>query len=139
MKKNNKTQFCNYLIALIAIPLAISAVPIHHKATHAYIGATPNPIGVGQETLIHLGITDELQLVQYGWEGLTVTVTEPDNTTETLGPFRTDSTGGTGTFSPLTKLAPTTYKQTSLHNGSTGLKRRSKHLVRSKHKRKTSP
>jgi hypothetical protein len=87
------------LIITIAIPLsAISAaVPIHHKATHAYVGATPNPIGVGQETLIHLGITDELQDVQYGWVGLTVTVTRPDNTTTTLGPFRTDATGGTGT------------------------------------------
>jgi len=87
------------LIITIAIPLsAISAtVPIHHKATHAYVGATPNPIGVGQETLIHVGITDELQDVQYGWVGLTVTVTRPDNTTTTLGPFRTDATGGTGT------------------------------------------
>src|SRR5665647_514851 len=87
------------LIITIAIPLsAISAaVPIHHKATHAYVGATPNPIGVGQEIVIHLGITDELQDVQYGWKGLTVTVTRPDNTTTTLGPFNTDSTGGTGT------------------------------------------
>ncbi|NVM24048.1 MAG: PQQ-binding-like beta-propeller repeat protein, partial [Desulfobacterales bacterium] len=31
-----------------------------------------------------------------GWEGLTVTVTKPDGTTETLGPYRTDSTGITG-------------------------------------------
>jgi len=102
LKKTIKTAtFALLIIALIAIPLANSAVPVHHKATHAYIGATPNPIGVGQQTLIHLGITDELQLVQYGWEGLTVTVTAPDNTTKTLGPFRTDSTGGTGyAFTP---------------------------------------
>ena len=102
MKKKNfeLILFSVFLIATIAIPLSLPAAnsaPIHHKATHAYIGATPNPIGVGQETLIHLGITDELELVQFGWKGLTVTVTKPDNTTTTLGPFNTDSTGGTGT------------------------------------------
>jgi hypothetical protein len=82
---------------LAAIPTISSQKPIHQKATHAYIGATPNPIGVGQETLIHVGITDELQHVSHGWEGLTVTVTKPDGTKETLGPLRADSTGGTGT------------------------------------------
>ena len=100
IKNSQKTVIIALLLIItIAIPISASsaAVPIHHKATHAYIGATPNPIGVGQETLIHVGITDELQLVSYGWEGLTVTVTKPDDTTTTLGPFRTDSTGGTGT------------------------------------------
>jgi hypothetical protein len=85
-----------FIVSIIISP-ASTAVPVHHKATHAYIGATPNPIGVGQETLIHIGITDELELVQYGWKGLTATVTKPDNTVMTLGPFDTDSTGGTGT------------------------------------------
>ena len=33
--------------------------------------------------------------VLLGWEGITVTVTKPDNTTQTLGPVRTDSTGVT--------------------------------------------
>jgi len=84
-------------ISLVALPAATAAVPLLTKKTYAYIGATPNPVGVGQETLIHLGITDELQVYTDGWSGLTVTVTRPDGTTETLGPFRTDSTGGTGT------------------------------------------
>jgi hypothetical protein len=64
--------------------------------TWAFIGATPNPIGVGQDVLLHIGITDQLANVALGWEGLTVTVTRPDGKTETLGPFRTDATGGTG-------------------------------------------
>lgn len=97
MKKIYTVLFLVLLLTLTSIPLSYSAVPIHQKATHAYIGATPNPIGIGQQTLIHIGITDELELVQYGWKGLTVTVTKPDNTTTTLGPFDTDSTGGTGT------------------------------------------
>ena len=36
--------------SIIAWPIAAN-VPTHHKSTHAYVGATPNPIGVGQETL----------------------------------------------------------------------------------------
>lgn len=102
--QNKKTiRIFTTLILLISITIpmiastALGAVPVHHKATHAYIGATPNPVGVSQETLIHVGITDELELVTDGWEGLTLTITKPDNTTETLGPFRTDATGGTGT------------------------------------------
>jgi hypothetical protein len=43
--------------------------------------------------LLHVGITNP----QDGWEGLTVTVEKPDGKTETLGPIRTDATGGTGT------------------------------------------
>jgi hypothetical protein len=94
----SKITLAIILMALIASPLTVlAAVPTHHKATHAYIGATPNPIGVGEQTLIHVGITDEVELVQYGWKGLTVTVTKPDNTITTLGPLNTDSTGGTGT------------------------------------------
>jgi outer membrane protein assembly factor BamB len=57
----------------------------------------PNPVGVGQEVLLHVGITTQLASTQYAWTGLTVTVTKPDGTTQTLGPLSTDATGGTGT------------------------------------------
>jgi len=92
------------LIALfLMLAMAISAVALPTanaqatRKTYCFIGATPNPVGVGQDVLIHIGITLQLQLVGMEWVGLTVTVTRPDGTTETLGPFRTDSTGGTGT------------------------------------------
>jgi outer membrane protein assembly factor BamB len=83
-------------ISLVALPNA-TAQETGTFQTYAFIGATPNPVGVGQETLLHVGITRELASALYGWEGLTVEVTRPDGHTETLGPFRTDSTGGTGT------------------------------------------
>src|SRR4030042_7165196 len=79
------------------IPSAASAGT---KQTYPVIGATPNPVGVGQETLILIGITDATSSDLYGWTGLTVKVTKPDGTIETLntgGPgYRTDSTGLTG-------------------------------------------
>ena len=90
-----------FAISIIALPTSAIGEPYvstGKSVTYAFIGATPNPVGVGQDVLLHIGITQQLSLVQYGWEGLTVTVTKPDGTTDTLGPFRTDSTGGTGTI-----------------------------------------
>jgi hypothetical protein len=101
-----KTATIAFSVFLIAA-MAIAVYPLNTvtgqttRVTHAYIGATPNPVGVGQETLLHIGIMEQLSVTQQGWEGLTVTVKHPDGSTETLGEFRTDSTGGTGySFTP---------------------------------------
>ncbi len=80
-------------VSLVALPDATAA---DTRETYAFIGATPNPVGVGQEVLLHVGIKHPLANTNEGWTGLTVTVTRPDGTTETIGPFETDSTGGTG-------------------------------------------
>jgi hypothetical protein len=81
----------------VVIVEALTADMLPPRVTYAFIGALPNPVGVGQEVLLHVGITQPLTNVAYGWDDLTVTVTRPDGHTETLGPFRTDATGGTGT------------------------------------------
>jgi len=61
----------------------------------------PNPVGVGQTVMLHVGIPDALQTATDGFKGLTVTVVKPNNQTMTLGPYTTDSTGGTGAlFTP---------------------------------------
>jgi len=80
--------------------------------TYPYIGAVPNPVGIGQEVLLHVGITQQLSFSTEGWTGLTITVTDPNNTTSTLGPFTTDSTGGTGTVFVPDKTG-TYYLQTN--------------------------
>jgi len=77
------------------LALAIAA-PADTRVTYAFIGATPNPVGVGQETLLHIGITQQHNDVHKGWIGLTVVVTDPSGKETTLGPFNTDPTGGTG-------------------------------------------
>ena len=106
MKKiSNNKIFALSVIALLSIMILIPTIKAADNQTslktYAFVGATPNPIGVGQEVLIRLGITDQLAADQYSWTGLTVTITKPDNTTTTLGPFSTDSTGGTSTsFTP---------------------------------------
>ena len=97
-----KTTTLIALFLIFAIAASPFTLPISNaqgsKNTYAFIGALPNPVGVGQEVLLHVGISHELAEAAYGWEGLTVTVTKPDGHTETLGPFKTDSTGGTGTI-----------------------------------------
>jgi len=100
MKNLNKTiaiAFTLMFAISTLIMLSPSVEAQSAKATYAYVGAIPNPVNVGGEVLIHLGITDTIGAIGDGWTGLTVTVTRPDGTTETLGPFKTDSTGGTGT------------------------------------------
>lgn len=65
--------------------------------TFAIIDFIPNPAGVNQPILITFGITAFTTRPQTGWEGLTVEITKPDGTTETLGPLKTDTTGLSGT------------------------------------------
>ncbi|MCJ7793464.1 hypothetical protein MUP42_00875, partial [Candidatus Bathyarchaeota archaeon] len=87
----------SFAISIVSIFPTTDAQSTAKKITYAFCNATPNPVGVGQETLIHLGITEATNGTYWQWKGLTVTVIKPDNTTTTLGPFNTDATGGTGT------------------------------------------
>jgi len=83
---------------LITFTAVTAQEPPATRATYAVIGAVPNPVGVNQETLLWLGITDSVAHPKPGWYNLTVEVTKPDGSTEILGPFTTDTTGSTGTL-----------------------------------------
>ncbi|MHC3128696.1 MAG: PQQ-like beta-propeller repeat protein [Candidatus Bathyarchaeota archaeon] len=94
---------------IVALPATAQEPPT--KETYAFIGAVPNPVGVNQQVLLHVGITDMLGNVAYGWENLTVTIERPNDTTETLTNIRTDATGGTGrVYTPT--MVGTYYLQT---------------------------
>jgi outer membrane protein assembly factor BamB len=85
------------LILVLALSATLATLPTAAaKMTVCYLGVIPNPVGVNQQVLLHVGITDALSSVEQGWEGLTVTVKDPEGIESTLGPIRTDSTGGTG-------------------------------------------
>ena len=96
------------LITSFALQTTYAQTATKEKNTFAMIGAMPNPVGVGQDVLLWVGITDMLYVYSDGWNGLTISVTKPDGTTQTLGPFRTDSTGSTGTVFTPTMVG--TYK-----------------------------
>jgi hypothetical protein len=91
LPENPATEDGRWYSDTVDLPYAIV-----RRTTYPFINALPNPAGIGQEVLLHVGITTALQLDGMQWEDLTVTVTRPDGTTETLGPYATDSTGGTG-------------------------------------------
>ena len=85
---------------LVALPAA-TAQAVQTSKSYPFLGAVPNPVGVNQPVLLHVGITARLSSADMGWEGLTVTVTDPEGIESTIGPIRTDATGGTGeVFTP---------------------------------------
>lgn len=96
-----------FVASILALPTANAQATMK---TYALCGITPNPVGVSQETLIWLGISHATSWPQPGWTGLTVTVTKPDGTTQTLGPFNTDTTGSTGTIYVPTVVGNYTFQ-----------------------------
>jgi len=85
---------------LAALP-TVNATSVSTKQSYPYLGVIPNPVGVGQTVLLHVGITDQLQATEDGYENLTISIIDPDEAEITIGPLRTDATGGTGeVFTP---------------------------------------
>ena len=102
------------LIALMTLP--IMTLPAKGQAaptqkSYAIIDAIPNPVGVGQQTLLKYGVLQPLGSANEGWTGITITIVKPDSTTTTLGPLVTDSTGSS--FVPFTPDQVGTYKLTT--------------------------
>jgi len=54
--------------------------------TTAFISISPNPIGQGQSVLINIWLEPPIAYQRF-FSGYTITVTKPDNTTETVGPI----------------------------------------------------
>jgi hypothetical protein len=103
------------------LPTASAHSPPWDKATWTYIAVTPSPVGVGQNALVVFWLDTLPQTAsgQYGDRyNFTVTITRPDNTTETLGPIQSDPVGGgwtnytptqEGTYKFVAKFPGITY------------------------------
>jgi hypothetical protein len=101
-------------ILIFAMAFSLFALPTNAQGTklrtYPFVDAISNPAGVGEQVLIKVGILQQAPNVVFGYTGLTVTVVKPDGTTETLGPVRTDSTGGS--YVMYTPNEAGTYKLT---------------------------
>jgi hypothetical protein len=85
-------------VVIVAIPTATAQ---NTQVTYPFLGVVPNPVGVNQMILLHVGIFQQLSSAQMGWEGLSITIQRPDGGTDTISDIKTDSTGGTGkTYTP---------------------------------------
>jgi hypothetical protein len=83
------------------IPNANAHTPRWNIPTEAFVNVAPNPAGVGQEVTIGFWLNEPppTSSTKYGdkYTNMTVLVTKPDGTTQTLGPFTSDDTGGSFT------------------------------------------
>jgi len=61
--------------------------------TTASLSVYPNPVGVGQTAQINMSISPPPPTTSDRFLGSRLTVTRPDGTTQTLGPFTSDTTG----------------------------------------------
>jgi hypothetical protein len=83
--------------------------------TFAFLSAAPDPVGIGQTIWFNMFLHMPAPTVNYlrgidVWKGYTITVTKPDDTTVTLGPFQADATGGTYTTYVADQLGEWNFK-----------------------------
>lgn len=107
MTKNKRTNlaFSVAIIVMLFCSTMLIFAPVANAVTiqvYLYVVASPNPVGVGQNVLVAIW-TDLLPPIYTngsgtGWTGWMLTITHPDGTTETQGPFHSDSVGSKSLF-----------------------------------------
>jgi hypothetical protein len=122
MQNQRKTIMAILFIAILVIPMSVSLiVPTTNAHTpplqipmYPFINVAPNPAGLGQSVTIGFWLAQAPPTASgpYGdrWQNMTIIVTHPDGTKETLGPFTSDDTGGTYTHYIPSVLGNYTFK-----------------------------
>ena len=99
-------------VTLVALPTANAHTPPQTYPTFAYLAISPSPVGVGQSVYLIMWISPQpptrTGLAGDVWRNMTLTITKPNNNTETLGPWNSDATGST--FTSYTPDQVGTYK-----------------------------
>jgi len=83
-------------VVISAVPMAEAHDPAWTIPTYAYIVASPDPVGVGQPVFLVFWL-DKVPPTAGGtggdrWTGFRITVSKPDGTTQSLGPYVSDAT-----------------------------------------------
>ena len=108
--KNKKISKISMIILLTVLTLSsiLTIFPVINAQetikTYAYLGVIPNPVQVNQYVLFHVGISHQRTNVDEGWEGLSVTIIDPEGIETSIENIRTDATGGTGVSYTPTKV-----------------------------------
>jgi hypothetical protein len=122
--KNSKQQALTIVLSLLLVSsIAFVFIPNNVKAAstgkaYPFIEAIPNPVGKGQVTLLNIGALNFLNLENDGWN-VTVSIIKPDGTKDTIGPFKTFSTGTYGKSYVPDQVGTIPFKQTSLNKPTT--------------------
>jgi outer membrane protein assembly factor BamB len=114
LSTNKEKTICITLFLMLSISALVSYLPTVNAAdieTYPFLSVVPSTVGVGQKLQVTMWLSippptllEEVTLPgmagigQGQWHDFTVTVTKPGGTTETLGPFDSESTGSTYTL-----------------------------------------
>jgi hypothetical protein len=95
-------------ITILAMPTTSAHTPPQNVKTYAFVTASPNPAGVGQQVLIVFwlnwvpptagGTTGDR------WQGFKIDVTKPNGDVDHLGPFVSDPVGSAWTSYTPTEI-----------------------------------
>lgn len=121
----NKIFLSIALILLLTTTTFLMCAPTSQALdipTYPKITVNPNPIGLGQTVYINAFMTKPTPTAGMAgsgdqYEGITVEITRPDGTKQTIGPLRSDSTGGT--WASLTPTQVGTYSAQMKYPGGT--------------------
>jgi outer membrane protein assembly factor BamB len=112
------------ILLISSMALTIIALPNANAAStgkaYPFVDAVPNPVGVNQYTLINMGALNFLNTENDGWN-VTVTITKPDGTVDTIGPFKTFSTGTYGKNYLVTEVGTYTLQTNFLEQTYNGV------------------
>jgi hypothetical protein len=106
LQKTSAIVFCLILILVASLPAITSASQFQF---FPYLTVNPNPIGVNQQATVIFGFTMPTRVPSY-YSGWTLSITQPDGTIVTKGPFTSDSTGGTNAYFTPDKTGKYTFQ-----------------------------
>jgi len=97
--KKNKLIMAISLMLLMSFAVVATSLPCTSAAgsfaTYAFIAVNPNPVGIGQQVNVNFWLsetpTTAAQSQGDRFNGFMVTITKPDGSIETKGPFRSDT------------------------------------------------
>jgi hypothetical protein len=99
--------------SMTLLPAANAHTPAWTIPTWAFLSVAPNPVSTGQVVSVNFWINQvpPTAFNVYGdrWHNMLVKVTLPDGTNKNLGPFTSDSTGGTHTTYTPTEIGNYTF------------------------------
>jgi hypothetical protein len=123
--KMNGTKIAAFFAVLLMLSmiLPLAMLPLTSAAdatiipTFLEINVGPNPIGVGQTALVNVFMTKPPMTGGLGgsgtmYEKMMVEITKPDGTKASLGPFKSDTTGGSWTNYVPDQTGNYTFKAT---------------------------
>ncbi len=96
--KKNKPKIATLLTLLLIVSALIAGIQTVNAAAdipmYCFLTVNPHPVGVGQTVSVNFWLDKVTPTAGPNrgdrWQGITVTITKPDGTTETKGPFTLD-------------------------------------------------